>query len=45
LGASPATIDPEAYLADVNDRMAKGHPVHRLDELLPCLVAGQAGVS
>ena len=28
-------LDPEAYLADVIDRMAKGHPINRLDELLP----------
>ena len=28
-------LDPEAYIADVIDRMAKGHPITRLDELLP----------
>ncbi|ASG24338.1 IS66 family transposase [Nitrospirillum viridazoti] len=28
-------LDPEAYLADVLDRMAKGHPINRLAELLP----------
>jgi len=28
-------LDPEAYLADVIDRMAKGHPINRLTELLP----------
>ena len=28
-------LDPEAYLADVLDRMAKGHPISRLAELLP----------
>jgi len=28
-------IDPEAYLADVIDRMASGHPINRLAELLP----------
>ena len=28
-------LDPEAYLADVIDRMAKGHPINRLSELLP----------
>lgn len=28
-------LDPEAYLADVIDRMAKGHPINRLAELLP----------
>ena len=28
-------IDPEAYLADVIDRMARGHPINRLGELLP----------
>jgi len=28
-------LDPEAYLADVINRMAKGHPMNRLAELLP----------
>ena len=28
-------LDPEAYLAGVIDRMAKGHPINRLGELLP----------
>jgi transposase len=28
-------IDPKAYMADVIDRMAKGHPINRLAELLP----------
>jgi transposase len=28
-------LDPEAYLADVLDRMAKGHPINWLDDLLP----------
>ena len=28
-------LDPEAYLADVIDRIAKGHPINRLSELLP----------
>ncbi len=28
-------LDPEAWLADVIDRMAKGHPINRLAELLP----------
>jgi len=28
-------LDPEAYLANVIDRMASGHPVNRLAELLP----------
>jgi transposase len=28
-------LDPEAYLADVIDRMARGHPNTRLAELLP----------
>ena len=28
-------LDPEAYLADVIDRLAKGHPVKQLAELLP----------
>lgn len=27
-------VDPQAWLADVLDRIA-GHPAHRLDELLP----------
>lgn len=28
-------LNPEAYLAEVLDRMARGHPITRLDELLP----------
>jgi len=28
-------LDPEAYLAGVIDRIAKGHPINRLGELLP----------
>jgi transposase len=28
-------LDPEAYLADVIDRMAKGQSINRIDELLP----------
>jgi transposase len=28
-------LDPEAYLADLIDRMARGHPINRLGELLP----------
>ena len=28
-------VDPQAYMADVIDRMAKGHPINRLAELLP----------
>lgn len=28
-------LDPEAYLANIIDRMAKGHPATRLNELLP----------
>jgi transposase len=28
-------LDPQAYMADVIDRMAKGHPINRLGELLP----------
>ena len=28
-------LDPEAYLADVIDGMAKGHSINRIDELLP----------
>jgi transposase len=28
-------VDPEAYLADVFTRLVEGHPVNRLDELLP----------
>jgi hypothetical protein len=28
-------LDPEAYLADVIDRMTRGHPINRLAELLP----------
>ncbi len=28
-------LNPEAYLTDVIDRLAKGHPINRLRELLP----------
>ena len=28
-------LNPEAYLAAVLDRMARGHPINRIDELLP----------
>jgi hypothetical protein len=28
-------LDPEAYLADVIARLAQGHPINRLAELLP----------
>ena len=28
-------IDPQAYLADILARIASGHPINRLDELLP----------
>ena len=28
-------LDPEAYLANIIDRMAKGYPANRLAELLP----------
>ena len=28
-------LDPEAYIAAVLDRLARGHPITRLDELLP----------
>jgi transposase len=28
-------LDPEAYLASILDRLARGHPISRLDELLP----------
>ena len=28
-------LDPEAYITAVLDRMVHGHPISRLDELLP----------
>ena len=28
-------LNPDASLADIIDRMAKGHPINRLSELLP----------
>ena len=28
-------VDPEAYLADIFTRLIEGHPINRLDELLP----------
>jgi hypothetical protein len=34
-------LDPEAYLAGVIDRMAKGHPINRLAGLLPWTWHGQ----
>ena len=34
-------LDPEAYLADIIDHMAKGHPINRLSELLPWNWAAQ----
>jgi transposase len=33
--AKPNGLDPEAYIADVLERLAKGHPINRLDDLLP----------
>ena len=30
-----ALVDIEVQIADVIDRMAKGHPINRLSELLP----------
>ena len=34
-------LDPEAYLADVIDHVAKGHPINRLGALLPWNWAAQ----
>jgi hypothetical protein len=28
-------LNPEAYLRDVLSRIAEGHPINRIDELLP----------
>jgi transposase len=28
-------VNPQAWLADVLERIGKGHPINRLDELLP----------
>lgn len=28
-------IDPQAWLADVFERMTSGHPINRIDDLLP----------
>ena len=28
-------VDPQAYLADIFARLVEGHPINRLDELLP----------
>jgi hypothetical protein len=37
-------VEPYAYLKDVLTRMADGHPVNRLDELLPWAWKAEAGV-
>jgi len=29
------TVDPQAYLADIFARLAAGHPINRIGELLP----------
>ena len=34
-------LDPEAYLAFVLERLAKGHTIDRLDALLPWNWAGE----
>jgi hypothetical protein len=36
-------IDPQAYLADILARIANGHPINRLDELLPWTWARDVG--
>jgi hypothetical protein len=42
LGRDPLNgLDPEAWLAGVIDRMAKGHPINRLAGLLPWTWHGQ----
>jgi transposase len=28
-------VDPQAYLADIFDRLVEGHPINRIEELLP----------
>lgn len=28
-------VNPQAWLADVLDQIGKGHPINRIDELLP----------
>jgi transposase len=28
-------LDPEAYIAAILDRLAGGHPISRIDDLLP----------
>jgi len=28
-------LDPEAYIAAILDRLAGGHPINRINELLP----------
>jgi len=28
-------VNPQAWLADVLDRIGKGHPINRIDELMP----------
>jgi hypothetical protein len=36
-------IDPQAYLADILVRIANGHPINRLGELLPWIWAPTKG--
>ena len=38
-------VDPQAYLTDVFTRLADGHPINRLDELLPWAYAAPVTVS
>jgi len=33
--AKPNGIDPQAYLTDILTRIANGHPINRIGELLP----------
>jgi hypothetical protein len=38
-------VDPQAYLTDVFTRLADGHPINRLDELLPWAYVAPVTVS
>ena len=38
-------VDPEAWLRRVLDRIAKGHPINRIDELTPWAMAEELAMA